>query len=351
MVGLTFRPRLLAANLLLLCGGTLFGLFVAELLTRIVAPQRPTPAFVWSDDKGGAIYQLDSAFGFVLRPTIDEPFIFGTHVATNALGLRDHAYEPKRPGEFRILSLGDSYAFGYGVEVEQSYAKVVERGLNQQYPGFQFSVINAGVTGYGTLQQRLAFQRLHAKLQADLVLATFTAANDVYDNAVFEDQLRTRLQTPLGLLGRHSHAARLLLKITFPLWFFLENRDPEGIERTIRLLRQLENDFRSAGVPCLMLVIPARHQIWPSVEPAARMLMDVGLEGLVFRQNRSIIGHLQRDRVPYIDLWPALVARDSVTPVSFAEDSHLTALGHQVVGQQVLGRLHAMLPALLKQSH
>jgi hypothetical protein len=100
-----------------------------------------------------------------------------------------------------------------------------------------------------------------------------------------------------------------------------------------------------------MLVIPARHQIRPSVEPAARMLMDVGLEGLVFRQNRSIIWHLQRDRVPYIDLWPALVARDSVTPVSFAEDSHLTALGHQVVGQQILGRLHAMLPALLKQSH
>ena len=277
-------------------------MFVAELLTRIVAPQWPTPAFVLSDGEGRSIYKLDSTFGLMLRPNIDEPFVFGTHVKTNALGLRDRDYEPKRPGEFRILSLGDSYAFGFGVELEESYAKVVERELNRQHTGVMFSVINAGVTGYGTRQQQLAFRRLRAELQADFVLATFTAANDVHENAIFEHRLRTHSQTPLGFLGRHSHAARLVLRITFPLWFFLENRDPGRIEHTIHLLRDLETDFQSADVGHLMLVIPARHQIRPSVEPAARMLMDLGLENLVFRQNRSIIGHLQQDRVPYIDL-------------------------------------------------
>jgi lysophospholipase L1-like esterase len=341
------RFRLRAGNLLLLGGAALVGLLVAELLTRLVAPQRPTPAFLRPDGEDASLYRLDSMYGLVLKPDISEPFIFGTRVETNALGLRDHQYATKRPREFRILSLGDSYAFGFGVEVEQSYTKVVERQLNRQFPEGMFSVINAGVTGYGTKQQKLAFQRLHPKLQPDFVLATFTAGNDVYENAVFEDQLRTGLQTPLGFIGRHSHAARLVLKATFPLWFFLENRNPRRIEHTIRLLKELEADLRLAGIPYLMLVIPARHQIRPEVQPAARLLMSLGFDGLVFRQNHCVIRHFQQERVPYVDLWPTLVAQDSVAAVSFAGDSHLNALGHETVGREIVAHLRGMLPVLL----
>ena len=282
---------------------------------------------------------------------LTSPIIFGTHIETNELGLRDHEYGPKHPGEFRILSLGDSYAFGYGLELEQSYGKVLERELNEHYPGTRFSVINAGVVGYGTRQQQLDFDRLYAKLQPDFVLATFSAANDVYDNGMFEDRLRTHWQTPVGFIGQHSHLARLGLRVTFPLWFFLENRDPEWIERTITELKELEADFQKAHVPYLILVIPARHQIRPGEQPAARMLMRMGFTELVFLQNRRIVGHLQRDSVPYIDLWKPLVARDSAGRVSFTEDSHLNAMGDEVVAHETLLRLDTILPTLLQNAH
>lgn len=345
MAALRGRLRRHRGNLFLLLGGTAFGLLTAELATRLVAPQRLTRAFIPEVGQMASIHQLDANMGLVLKSNLDEAFIFGTHLATNSLGLRDREIGPKQPGELRVLSLGDSYAFGYGVELEQMYAKVLERGLSRQLSPTVVSVINAGVVGYGTQQQRIAFQRLRGKVQPDFVLATFTAGNDVYENAIFEEQIRTHLQTPLGLVGRHSHLVRLLLKVTFPVWFFLENRDTDHIAHTIGLLRELESDFRAVQVPYLVLVIPARHQIRPEVEPVARILIDLGFDGLVFRQNRLVIQHFREDSVPFVDLWAPLVARDQQGRVSFTEDSHLNAIGHEVIAQQIIARLTDALAA------
>jgi lysophospholipase L1-like esterase len=347
------RPRLRGwlGSALLLSGATVVALLVCELLTRLIAPQALTPAFAFGDGGSTSIYQMDSTLGLVLRAHAREPFIFGTHVEINGVGLRDHEYGPKRGGEFRILSLGDSYAFGFGLELEQSYGKVLERELNQHYPGTAFSVINAGVVGYGTQQQQLDFDRLNPQFQPDFVLATFSAANDVYDDAVFKDRLRTHLQTPLGFIGMHSHLARLVLRMSYPLWFFFDNRDPRWVERTIAALQDLEADLRQAQVPYLILVIPARHQIRPSTEPAARMMIAAGLGDLIYLQNRRIVRHLQRDSVPYIDLLPALVGRDSTERVTFTEDSHLNAVGDQIVAHEIFLRLETLLPALLPRAH
>jgi lysophospholipase L1-like esterase len=342
------RYRAWAGRILLVLGGLTIGFLAAEMLVRLIMPQHATPAFVF--DSADTIHQLDPTFGFVNRSNIAVPFIFGTQVRTNSLGLRDQEFGPKREGNFRILSLGDSYAFGFGVNIEQSYGKVLERELSQAFPAVNFSVIDAGVEGYGTRQMLLSFERLQPRLQPDFVLATFVAGNDVYDNAMFEDRLRTHLNTPLGPLGRHSQAVQLFLRVTFPLWFTLANRDSGNIDHTVALLRELESSFRRAHVPYLMVVIPARHQIRPAVEPGARLLMDLGFRDYVFRQNRMVMEHFQRDGVPYVDTWPALVAQDSSTRVSFTSDSHLNASGHETVARAILPKVRAAVHDLLERS-
>jgi lysophospholipase L1-like esterase len=310
-------------------------------MVRCVAPQRLSPGFIID-----SIHRSDPAFGYVMRRNIALPFVFGTHLVTNSLGLRDHEFGPKGSREFRILSLGDSYALGFGVELEQSYSKVLERELNRQLPATKFSVIDAGVEGYGTQQIIMSFERLRPQLHPDFVLATFVAGNDVYDNATFEKRLRTHVNTALGPLGRHLHTVRLLLRVTFPLWFFWANRDTDNIERTIELLREMESNFREAGLPYLILIIPARHQIQPRVEPVVKVLVDLGFENLVFRQNRRVIDHFQSAGVPFIDLWPALAATNRKAPVSFTDDSHLNSLGHEVIAHEVMTRVRDLLQFL-----
>ena len=325
-------------NLALLLGALAVALLAAEGIVRLVAPQRLAPAFVF--DSADTVHQLDPVFGRVMKRSISAPFVFGTHVQTNALGLRDRELGPKGPTEIRILSLGDSYAMGYGVEIEQSYGRVLEGRLNRKFPSRRVSVVSAGVEGYGTQQMMMSFERLRGPLQPDFVLATFVAGNDVYDNAVFEQRLQTHLNTPLGLVGRNSQAVQLLLKVTLPIWFFLANRSTGNIAHTIDLLRDEEAMFREAHVPCLMVIIPARHQIRPEVEPPVRLLMRFPWgRRLVFRQNQAVIDHFRREGVPFVDTWPALVRADRRAPVSFSNDSHLNPFGHEVVAGEILTRL------------
>src|SRR4029079_12538342 len=95
-----------------------------------------------------------------------------------------------------------------------------------------------------------------------------------------------------------------------------------NVSLTIERLRELEDTLRSSHLPYLMLVIPARHQIRPSVEPATRVLSLIGMDGLVYRQNQDVIAHFYRAHVPYLDLLPALVRADRTARVSFQQDSH-----------------------------
>src|SRR3989344_3134093 len=73
--------------------------------------------------------------------------IFGEYdifVKINNLGLRDTNYNPKLNSNIKkILILGDSMTFGYGVEQEESYPEILETLLGKDY-----TVINSGVGGY-----------------------------------------------------------------------------------------------------------------------------------------------------------------------------------------------------------
>jgi len=47
----------------------------------------------------------------------------GTQVKINSQGLRDYEYKLEKQGNiFRIVTLGDSYTFGWGVELNESYS-------------------------------------------------------------------------------------------------------------------------------------------------------------------------------------------------------------------------------------
>jgi len=94
----------------------------------------------------------------------------------NALGLRDGEVTlPKPPGEYRILSLGESTTFGAGVALEETYTKVAEGSLRETYP--ELRTINAGVGAYTSFQCVKYLEIEGPKLQPDMVWL-FSEAND-----------------------------------------------------------------------------------------------------------------------------------------------------------------------------
>jgi hypothetical protein len=86
---------------------------------------------------------------------------------------REHSYE--RPdGVKRILVLGDSFAWGYGVEAQDRFSQRLETSLGVE-------VINAAVSGYGTDQEWLWLRTEGVKYEFDGIVLVM-AGNDVGDN-------------------------------------------------------------------------------------------------------------------------------------------------------------------------
>ncbi len=104
----------------------------------------------------------------------------GVDVRFNELGLRDDTIVPKDDTEFRILILGDSVTFGWGVERERTFASRLQAVLASQL-NRPVRVINSGVGGYNTVQEAMYLKKHGLSLNPDLVLLVYVP-NDVEEN-------------------------------------------------------------------------------------------------------------------------------------------------------------------------
>ncbi len=129
------------------------------------------------------VIRFDRALGWSLKPRVnlrssDDQTGLDYRIRTNSLGMREREVsERKPPGKKRVLIIGDSIAFGTGVEAEWRFSDFLSRAL-----GSDVEVLNAGVSGWGTDQELLYYERIGRKLDPDVVILTFTMANDVINN-------------------------------------------------------------------------------------------------------------------------------------------------------------------------
>ena len=155
----------------------LVSLFLTLLLSEIVLRYMGWESLYVSPERD-QFWKYDSTLGWVHQPGqegIFETPQFRTSVHINQKGLRDdeHAYE-RANNTKRILVIGDSFAWGYGVEESERFSELLETSLGVE-------VINAGVSGYSTDQELLWFRNEGIKYDVDLVILIFTG-NDIGDN-------------------------------------------------------------------------------------------------------------------------------------------------------------------------
>ena len=265
-------------------------LILAEVLVRFVSPQQPTP--LGGNDPHGLTIR-DSELGYTLKPNFEGSWVRNVLVRTNAIGLRDIDYGDKEPRELRILSLGDSYAFGWGVEIQDSYPKVVERFLSRDFPACKISVVNGAVSGFSTYQEIIMLKKLYASISPDFVISTFSAANDVIENATIRERIANNSNSSGGVLARNSHIVRLLLRVFADAIYFAANRWPSNIDYTVGLMSTLEEELEAKGIPFEMVIIPARHQVRPHVHAGAAVLRWLGMDWLLTYQNSRVRDHFE----------------------------------------------------------
>jgi len=90
---------------------------------------------------------------------------------TNSYGLRDREISLEKPAQtVRILALGDSTVFGFGVPTEGTFSKRLEAMLNEDPGDTQFEVINAGVQSYSLYNSFVYLKRDGIRFDPDLIL-------------------------------------------------------------------------------------------------------------------------------------------------------------------------------------
>lgn len=167
--------------------GTLMGLVLAEVAFRAYHYiSSPSDLSVLEVKNRAAIQQPESdlKLGQIIQRSAHPRIIYelipassyrfqGAAVQTNTQGFRDKEYPHKKAnGSKRIIGLGDSVLFGWGVDESDCYLTQLEARLNQQ-DSVQYECINTGVPGYNTSMEVALLEEKFDLNEVDLVLLNF----------------------------------------------------------------------------------------------------------------------------------------------------------------------------------
>lgn len=88
----------------------------------------------------------------------------------NSEGIRDQEHGEKN--QYRIIGLGDSFAMGHAVEIDDTYLSLIEKRLPVE-------VIKAGVSGYSLLQSKGYLKKYGLEYDPDMIILGFHQESDI----------------------------------------------------------------------------------------------------------------------------------------------------------------------------
>jgi lysophospholipase L1-like esterase len=340
-----------------------------EIGLRVAGGSEAAPAFQ-------RLFMPDPVIGYRLRPSTAVRFTtddFSTDIRIGPDGVREDApLGPKPPNERRIVVLGDSLVLAVQVPIEQTFCKQLESALNRRDASVRYRVVDAGVQGYGPVEEALFYERVASKLSPDLVLVVVFVANDAVEAVDRESRLsgisqssvaaretrdwfwRTvRRSMVLQIVGQRVSVLRerfrpagppqpdrRMLTYATPLPGDIER----GFEITREAIARIAQGAATQRAATAIVLMPARFQVDP--DELVRMREIVEPAGYAFdadRANQRFETALRPLGLPMVDLLPVFRQAPNPKSVFFASTVHLTPDGHRIAA--------AALAAFLDRAH
>lgn len=171
-------------------GATLFTLGVVEVGLRVVNPWGIEFFHLLPFHMQGMVDHAE--LGYV-HPRSVSYDLGRNHVSLNSHGLRGEEITLAKPqGERRVLVLGDSVAFGWGVSQGESFSDRMEPILRAR-TATPWKVVNAGVNGYNSEQEATWLRLYGLGFHPDIVVLVYVD-NDV--EPVFDPNVTTWRRYP-----------------------------------------------------------------------------------------------------------------------------------------------------------
>jgi lysophospholipase L1-like esterase len=376
------RARKAAAILL----STTVSLLATEVILRSFYPRRTAEVLSGAYPamfKGSEVlpYRLRENYQGRLA-TVD----FDTRVRINSLGYRGEDFTVAKNDARRVLVIGDSFTFGWGVNDQDTYPVRLQRLLSEDAPGKRVEVINAGFAAcYSPDTYYLYLKTEGLALEPDLIIVGLFVGNDldsqfafenewvekdagglparirnvdlhVVDNYLMPRHVPLRYRTPL--LSR-SHVFQGLFDIWWELapkikaWLpgsvattvyaqapgadegvpYIYRRQyserTEGVFNRVRsLLAAMHRLAADRGIPIYVMVIPEGAQMSPNA---------YGLQADIEKPQKQLAGFFESEGIRYLDLLPVLREKSGGRPLYFPHDGHWNELGNELAAEALAG--------------
>ena len=321
---------------------SLLTLLLCEILLKLT--EQPAASIRFQQDVGeldqlgmkrlAAIVENDDELFWRLAPNTslpraDGPF-FG--VISNEQGLREDHPIPlqKKSAELRVLFLGDSCTFGYGLEHSEGYVDVAEKLLQQRLAGQPVECINAGVPGYTLFQGWQYWSTDGQQLKPDLVVVCF-GGNDMSswdDKTDLQHHAQFKRQQPPGIL-KSSSLSRRLWAMFHPVESTSRQPSPRVTPTDFQLLLgKLHDSITAADSKMVIVVWPFLWQVAESRERRTPW-------------QQEMIAFASQHEIELVDLVPEFhkLADQHGSQALYLDQGHATALGNQHIGEVIADML------------
>lgn len=198
------------------------------------------------------------------KPGVYFKDLYAAEVKINSKGLRDYEYGYQKPEHcYRILALGDSITFGWGVGFEQTYVKTLERSLNSSRGDIKYQVLDCGVGNY-QIRDEVAFLKCEGlKYNPDMVILGYFVDDakingkvnffDLKKHSYFYALLASKFNTLKASLNPNYNFLNYYSAFYTPGSATMANLD-ENIE-------ELKDICRLRKIPLIVMLIPELHNL------------------------------------------------------------------------------------------
>ena len=256
----------------------------------------------------------------------------GGRVHTDAQGFRVTPGSTNHLDAFRIVGLGDSVLFGWGVDDAETYLSRLVGPISQELDGRPVHVLNTSVPGYNTVMELETLKTKALQYSPNLVLIHYTE-NDLYlPNFIPKEDGEVRLTKShlLAALSQWSGGKR-------------------ATEPFERLVRRTSGDEPAeykhmVGELAVQEAIKAMHRL--SIEHDFKLVLVSNWKAKDFLRDVT-----DANGIPVIELGATLMDyckengisefQGSVLTVA-KKDPHFSALAHELVAEKVFSELERL---------
>lgn len=328
---MSVQKRRIITGLLFSTSAIFIALVLAELSLRVFHPvhHHKPPKKLSNTAWYKLLHRPSSVPGlaYELAPN-RKKYSHGAMIQTNSWGMRDDEPRPKDENSLhRIIVLGDSFTFGFGVPGEYTYPNVLEKLLKKGISSEQFEVLNLAVGGYSTRDEALVLKYKGITWNPDLVIIGY-CLNDPEIEAV--SPLHYYFQKPRW--WQHSNLLRLIAKTKIlreikvlgqrDYYKYLHSPQHPKWQSVVKAFKEIAKLAHKRKIPVLLLIFPQTiNKPW----------IDYPYQDL----HQQVADAAKEECFSVIDLYENYSQYPPETLMIRPGDSHPSLFGHEVAANAI----------------